>query len=148
MKNFKFIILLCFLAATFFCNAQTSEQDIQSQRDAKIIKDYYAGWVKKDWNAVSAQLADGFTFTSPAPDDHIPIEKFKERCWPQAEHIQRFEFVKIIGNEHEAFAIMHVITTDNKVIRNVEYFNFNNGKIKSIEVFFGGTGQGYPTNKK
>jgi hypothetical protein len=41
----------------------------------KIIRAYFAGWVKKDWNAVASQLADGFTFTSPAPDDHISIEK-------------------------------------------------------------------------
>jgi hypothetical protein len=148
MKNSKFILLPCFLAAAFFCNGQNSEQEMQNQKDAKIIKDYFGGWVKKDWNIVSAQLAEGFTFTSPAPDDHISIEKFKEKCWPQAEHIQKFEFVKIIGNENEAFAIIQVITTDNKVIRNIEYFNFKDGKIKSIEVFFGGTGQGFPTNKK
>ena len=114
----------------------------------KIIKDYFSGWVKKDWNVVSSQLADGFTFTSAAPDDHISTEKFKEKCWVQAQHIQKFEFVKIMGNDSEAFAIVHVITTDNKVIRNIEYFNFNNGKIKSIEVFFGGAGQGFPTNAK
>jgi hypothetical protein len=114
----------------------------------KIIRAYFAGWVSKDWNQVAAQLADGFTFTSPAPDNHITTQRFKEKCWPQATHIQKFEFIKIIGNDHEAFAIMHVITTDGKVIRNTEYFNFANGKIQSIEVFFGGTGQGFPTNTK
>ncbi len=53
-----------------------------------------------------------------------------------------------MGNNKEAFALVHVITTDNKVIRNIEYFNFSNGKIKSIEVFFGGEGEGFPTNTK
>ncbi|HEY3405796.1 MAG TPA: nuclear transport factor 2 family protein [Ohtaekwangia sp.] len=114
----------------------------------KIIKDYFDGWVRKDLNQVSAQLADGFTFTSATPDDHISTEKFKEKCWVQAQYIQRFDFIRIMGNENEAFAIVHVITTDNHIIRNIEYFNFTNGKIKSIEVFFGGAGQGFPTNTK
>ena len=93
-------------------------------------------------------LADGFTFTSAAPDDHIPIEKFKEKCWTQAGHIRKFQFIKILGNEDEAFAIVHVVTNDNKIIRNTEYFTFVDGKIKAIEVFFGGNGQGFPTNEK
>jgi len=28
---------------------------------------------------VKGQLAEGFTFTSAAPDDHISVEKFKEK---------------------------------------------------------------------
>jgi len=131
--------------ATGESNAQSSNG--QSMHE-KIIKTYFSGWEKKDWNIVASQLADGFTFTSPAPDDHISVEKFKDKCWVQAAHIKTFEFVKIIGNDKEAFAIMHVITAEGAVIRNVEYFNFSNGKIKSIEVFFGGSGQGFPTNKK
>jgi hypothetical protein len=114
----------------------------------RIIKNYFDGWVKKDWNLVERELAEGFTFTSAAPDDHIPIEKFKEKCWPQATFIQRFEFVKIMGNNNEAFAIIHVVTSDNRIIRNTEYFTFSDGKIKTIEVFFGGSGQGFPTNTK
>ena len=148
MKHFKLLLLTCIFAGQNFCNSQTSEMEKQTPGYEKIIRDYFGGWVKKDWNQVAAQLAEGFTFTSPAPDDHISIEKFKAKCWIQAEHIQRVDFVKIIGNGNEAFAIMHVITTDNRTIRNIEYFNFSNGKIKSIEVFFGGTGQGFPTNEK
>lgn len=145
MKHF--ILTLTFIFAGL-CIAVAQTPEKQDKAYEKIIKDYFAGWANKDWNQVSAQLAEGFTFTSAAPDDHISITKFKEKCWLQAQHIQRFEFVKIIGNDREAFAIVHVITQENKVIRNVEYFNFVNGKIKSIEAFFGGNGQGFPTNEK
>ena len=147
MKHFA-LILISTLAGVLSCHGQGSENEKQMPVHEKIIKTYFGGWEKKDWNQVASQLAEGFTFTSPAPDDHISTEKFKAKCWVQAEHIKKFEFVKIIGNANEAFAIMHVITTDDKVIRNVEYFNFINGKIKSIEVFFGGTGAGFPTNAK
>ena len=39
----------------------------------------------------------------------------------------------------------NITTTDNKIVHNVEYYTFSNGKIKSIETFFG-TGVGYPGN--
>ena len=133
---------LCILATAMLCRGQENSDPTHE----KIIKGYFAGWVKKDWQTVASQLAEGFTFTSAAPDDHITIEKFKEKCWPQADHIERFEFPRIVSNGSEAFAIVHVITKDNKVIRNVEYFHFENGKIKSIEVFFGGNGKGFPSN--
>ncbi|HWA26853.1 MAG TPA: nuclear transport factor 2 family protein [Lacunisphaera sp.] len=112
-----------------------------------IIKAYFAGWEQKDWDAVAGRLANGFTFTSPAPDDHLPVDKFKAKCWNQAEFIERFEFPRIAGDSNSAFAIVHVITKDGRIIRNTEYFTFEGGKIKSIEVFFGGNGKGYPSNK-
>ena len=97
----------------------------------------------------SSQLADGFTFTSPAPDDHIPLSQYKIRCWPQSQFIKTVEFVKIVQDGKSAFAIYNLTTTDNKHLRNSEYCTFSkDGKIKSIECFFGGTGAGYPTNAK
>ena len=143
-----YILITVLLAEVFSCQAQDLEANNADPMYERIIKSYFDGWVKKDWNLVKGQLAEGFTFTSAAPDDHISVEKFKEKCWEQATHIQRFEFMKIIGDNNEAFAIIHVVTNDNRIIRNVEYFKFSNGKIKSIEVFFGGSGQGFPTNTR
>lgn len=146
MKYFTRIIITSIVAMLFSFNHRIAGESYYEKE--KVIKDYFGGWVKKDWNQVSGQLANGFTFTSPNDDDHISIEKFKEKCWVQAAHIVKFEFIKITGDENEAFVLVHVLTKANKVIRNIEYFNFANGKIKSIEVFFGGTGQGFPTNEK
>jgi hypothetical protein len=143
-----FIFTTAFLAVIFSSYAQERDDKNPGPMHEKIIKDYFDGWVKKDWNLVQGQLAEGFTFTSAAPDDHIPIERFKEKCWVQSTYIQRFEFINIIGNNSAAFAIVHVVTNDNRIIRNTEYFTFDHGKIKSIEVFFGGSGLGFPTNTK
>jgi hypothetical protein len=149
MKPAIFIIPLSILITIFFGSSISYCQVKQEPLYEKTIKNYYGGFEKKDWKQTADQLAEDFTFTSPAPDDHITTDKFKTKCWPQSEHIRRFEFIKIMGNRDEAFAIIHVITMDNKIIHNTEYFRFNNnGRIKSIEVFFGGNGQGYPTNVK
>jgi ketosteroid isomerase-like protein len=115
-------------------------------RHEQLIRDYYAGWEEKRWDKVDAQLAEGFSFTSPAPDDHIPTPAFKAKCWNQAAHIERFDFIHVHGDADALFVLLHVVTTDGRTIRNLEYFTFRDGKIASIEVFFGGTGQGYPTN--
>jgi hypothetical protein len=143
IRLMKLIIVTLGLLLTVPFNGQN--QDSRPLSNEQIIKGYFSGWAKKDWSTVASHLADGFTFTSPAPDDHISVAKFKEKCWIQAEHIEGFEFPRIVNYGNEAFAIVHVITKNKKVIRNVEYFKFENGKIKAIEVFFGGSGQGFPT---
>jgi len=137
MKSMLLSLLLC--GITVAGNAQNA---------AKIIKTYFSGYEKKDWSITSSQLADGFTFTSPAPDDHIPLAVYKQRCWPQSKFIKKFDFIAIAQEGDHAFALYSVTTTDNKVIRNAEYYTFSNGKIRSIECFFGGSGAGYPTNAK
>jgi hypothetical protein len=120
----------------------------KAQDAAKIIKTYFSGYEKKDWGITSSQLAEGFTFTSPAPDDHIPLSEYKQKCWPQSKMIKKIDFISIVQEGDHAFALYTGITTDDKVIRNAEYYTFSNGKIKSIECFFGGSGAGYPSNAK
>jgi len=115
---------------------------------AKIIQAYFHGWENKNWNSIAGLLAPDFTFTSPNNDDHLPTDKFKAKCWIQADHIKKFDFIRFMENGDDAFVIYQCTTTTNSVFRNTEYFTFSNGKVKSIEVFFGGSGQGFPTNEK
>jgi len=120
----------------------------KAQNASRIIKTYFSGYEKKDWSITSGQLADGFTFTSPAPDDHIPLAVYKQRCWPQSKFVKKFDLISIVQEGNHAFVLYNATTTDNKVIRNTEYYTFSNGKIRSIECFFGGSGAGYPSNAK
>jgi len=138
-------LLLCslvILRIATFANGQT----IEKQDAEKIVKAYFSGYEKNDWNLTARQLAAGFTFSSPAGDDHIPITVYKERCFPNAKFFQKFDLRKIMVDGNTALIIYEITTTNNKIIRNVEYWTFGNGKIKSIECFFGGTGAGYPAN--
>ncbi|PWU02090.1 MAG: DUF4440 domain-containing protein [Bacteroidetes bacterium] len=136
MKLLLFTAIFCSL--TTFSKAQNAE---------KVIRTYFEGYEKKDWNIVASQLADGFTFTSPNNDDHISLATYKERCWPTCKFFKKIEFSKIVEKDNYAFAIYNITTTDNKSVRNTEYYTFNNGKIKSIECFFG-PGESFPGNKK
>jgi hypothetical protein len=136
---FSSLVLLCFATAV-------SAQTIAKQDAEKIVKTYFSGYENKDWNTTAGQLADGFTFSSPAGDDHIPIAVYKERCFPNCKFFQKFNFLKIMVDGNTALIIYEITTTNNKIIRNVEYWAFSDGKVKSIECFFGGTGAGYPAN--
>jgi uncharacterized protein YndB with AHSA1/START domain len=110
----------------------------------KVIKEYYSAWEKKDWNLIEHFLADGFTFTSPNNDDHISVRAFREKCFPEASKmIKKFYVDKVFGNGDEAFAKYQLLTLNGASFRNTEYFKFENGKIKEIEVYFG-SGQAFP----
>lgn len=124
-------ILLSLIFCNIFVHAQSQSAD---QR----IKNFFAGFEKKDWNTVANQVADDFTFTSPNDDNHINLKQYKEKCWSTgSKFFKHIEFTKIAVDGNTAFAMYNITTTDNKVMHNVEYYTFSNGKIKSIETFFG-----------
>jgi hypothetical protein len=132
---FKLSIVVIFCNISMYARSQSSDQR---------IKDFFTGFEKKDWNMVASQLAEGFTFTSPNGDDHLTLAQYKEKCWATAlKFFKTIEFQKIVVDGNTAFAMYNITTTDNKIVHNVEYYTFSNGKIKSIETFFG-TGVGYP----
>jgi ketosteroid isomerase-like protein len=130
--------------------AQQSQAPPPMARNAsieKIIKDYYAAYEKKDWSLMEPILADGFTFTSPAGDDHISLKLYKERCWPNAYKTKKFDLETVIIEGDDAYVTYNGWTTDGKLFRNTERFKFKDGKIKENECFFG-TGVSYPDNKQ
>ena len=93
---------------------------------------------------MASQFADGFTFTSPL-NDHISVKEFKDSCWGTNKFFKKVNYLKMIESGNDLMLLVEIITTENKVVRNVDIFNFNSGKIKSIEVYFG-RGSKYPGN--
>jgi len=104
----------------------------------EIIRKWYAAWEKTDWGPIDLLLADDFTFTSAAGDDHIGKSTFKSRCWEsQAGLIARFELEQVFGNGDEALVKYLCRTKNGKSFRNVEYFRFKDRKIEALECYFG-----------
>jgi ketosteroid isomerase-like protein len=117
----------------------------------EIIRKWYAAWEKTDWAPLEALMADDFTFSSAAGDDHISKSTYKAECWEsQKGRIERFELEQVSGNGDEAFVKYTCRTKNGKTFRNVEYFRFRGQKIEAIECFFGDATRGYPsvTDKK
>lgn len=89
-----------------------------------------------NWEVVKNGLTEDFTFTSPY-DDHLNIKEFKEKCWDSVKQIGEFEIVKFAENENEKF-VRYKNTINGEKVQNVEHLVFDEeGKLKSVTVFFG-----------
>ncbi len=104
----------------------------------EIVRKWYAAWESKDLDTFNALLADDFTFSSAAGDDHISKSTFKSQCWDtQVGFIQHFDLEQIRIGADDAFVKYLCHTKNGKTFRNVEYLRITSGKLESIECYFG-----------
>jgi len=110
----------------------------QNSTNEDVVRRWYAAWEKKDWGPLDGLLADNFTFSSAAGDDHISKSAFKKQCWEtQIDFIRNFELERVTTGAEDAFVKYLCHTKDGKSFRNVEYLRIKNGKLQSIECYFG-----------
>jgi len=113
----------------------SGEQDLKNE---EIIRSWYAAWINKDLVTFNKLLADNFTFSSAAGDDHISKSTFKTQCWDtQVEFIDHIDLERITTSADDAFVKYLGHTKNGKSFRNVEYFRIKNGKFESLECYFG-----------
>jgi ketosteroid isomerase-like protein len=147
MKITKIFVGLLFVLTTICSYAGFAQQSQDIMGHEKLIKQYYAAYEQKDWHMLELILDEGFSFTSPAGDDHINLKVYKERCWPNANNTKNFDLEKIIVDGDDAYVTYNGWTTDGRLFRNTERFKFKDGKIMENECFFG-TGVSFPNNTK
>ena len=112
-----------------------------STTNEEIIRKWYATWEveKQDWGPFDALLADNFTFSSAAGDDHISKGAFKANCWEtQVKFVDRIDLEAVFGKGNEAIVKYLCHTKNGKAFRNVEYIRLKNGKLETMECYFGG----------
>jgi ketosteroid isomerase-like protein len=121
--------------------AQISSAHAEAGLDPKnreTIRRWYAAWENRDWRPIDVLLADNFTFSSAAGDDHISKSAFKTQCWQtQKDFIRRFDLQRVYGSGNEAFVLYLCHTTNGKTFRNVEYLRLRDGQLETMECFFG-----------
>jgi ketosteroid isomerase-like protein len=109
-----------------------------SPKTDETIRKWYAAWEKKDWRPLDRLLAENFTFTSAAGDDHISKSAFKKQCWAtQIDFIERFDLQRIYGSGNEAFVLYVCRTKNGRSFRNVEYLRLRDDRLEAIECYFG-----------
>jgi len=110
----------------------------QEAANEEIIRKWYAAWEQKDLSTFNTLLADNFTFSSAAGDDHISKSTFKSQCWDtQVNFIAHFDLEQITARADDAFVKYLCHTKNGKSFRNVEYLRIKNGRLESIECYFG-----------
>ncbi|MCK1383787.1 nuclear transport factor 2 family protein [Bradyrhizobium sp. 21] len=106
-----------------------------------LLRNLFAAYLANDRQQVSDALADDFRFTSPF-DDGLDKATYFERCWRDTGWIARHDIERIFVRGDEAFVTYRCLARDGRSFRNTEFFTFERGKVRRIEVYFGATFQG------
>ena len=99
-------------------------------------RDCYGAYESSDRRVIEELLTEDFTFYSP-PDPGIDRASYFERCWPNSELIDGFEFKRLIENGDEVVVTYESTKTDGHRFRNTEVLSFRGDKICRAEVYFG-----------
>jgi ketosteroid isomerase-like protein len=102
----------------------------------KTARDCYLAYETGDRRLVEEVLSEDFTFYSPA-DVGIDRATYFERCWPNSELIEAFEFKRVVESGDEVFVTYESTKTDGRRFRNTEVLTFEGDKICRAEVYFG-----------
>lgn len=105
----------------------------------QLARDAYGAYESGDRSVIEGLLAEDLVFYSP-PDPGIDRGTYFERCWPNAETIASFEFVRLveIGGD-EVLITYESAKEDGRRFRNTEILRFAGEKIARVEVYFGWT---------
>ncbi len=96
----------------------------------------YGAYESDDRRVVEELLTDDFTFYSPA-DVGIDRATYFERCWPNSELIEAFEFTRLVEVGDEVIVTYESRKTDGRRFRNTEVLTFEGDKIRRVEVYSG-----------
>ena len=102
----------------------------------KLARDSYGAYESGDRKVLEELLTDDFTFYSPA-DVGIDREKYFERCWPNSELIEAFDFKRLVEVGDEVLVTYESRKVDGHRFRNTEILTFEGDKISKAEVYFG-----------
>jgi ketosteroid isomerase-like protein len=96
----------------------------------------YEAYETGNRNVIEGLLSEDFTFYSPA-DIGIDRGTYFERCWPNAEQIDSFEFERLVESGDEVIVTYEATKIDGRRFRNTEVLTFAGDKIRKAEVYFG-----------
>lgn len=109
-----------------------------SSTTRNVIRDVFRAWETGDRALLEPLLTDDFTFTSPnAGDDHLNKAEYFERCWISSDEISAMDILALIEDGDEAFVRYLATLKNGKQFINTEYFTLKDGKIASVDVYFG-----------
>ncbi len=107
-----------------------------SQDRKEIARDCYLAYESGDRAAIERHLSDEFVFYSP-PDPGIDRAQYFDRCWPNAELIESYDFKRLIESGDEVVVTYESTKVDGSRFRNTEVLTFAGEQISRAEVYFG-----------
>jgi ketosteroid isomerase-like protein len=101
-----------------------------------IVRECYGAYESGDRSVLERHLADDYTFYSP-DDVGIDRARYFERCWPNAERVESFEFKRLFERGDEVVVTYESTTTDGRRFRNTEVHSLDGDKLSRTEVYYG-----------
>jgi ketosteroid isomerase-like protein len=102
----------------------------------ELTRRAYRAYETGDRALIEDLLSEDFTFSSP-PDPQLNRAQYFERCWPNAELIQSYDFVRLVEKGDEVIVTYESTKSDGKRFRNTEVLTFRGDQICRAEVYFG-----------
>jgi ketosteroid isomerase-like protein len=102
----------------------------------QLARDCYVAYESGDRSILEKRLAEDFRFYSPY-DPGIDRATYFERCWPNAETIEAFEYKRLFETGDEVVVTYESTKTDGRRFRNTEILTFEGDKVRKVEVYFG-----------
>jgi ketosteroid isomerase-like protein len=102
----------------------------------ELVRQAYRAYECGDRTLIEPLLAEDFEFSSP-PDPTLDRTQYFERCWPNANLIEGYDFVRLVENDAEVIVTYEASKSDGKRFRNTEVLTFNGDQITRVEVYFG-----------
>jgi ketosteroid isomerase-like protein len=99
-------------------------------------RDVYDAYASGNRAALEDLIAEDFVFYSP-PDPGIDRETYWERCWPNSETLEAFDFVRLVENGDEVIVTYESTKNDGRRFRNTEVLTFDGDRLTRAEVYFG-----------
>jgi ketosteroid isomerase-like protein len=102
----------------------------------QIVRECYRAYEAGDRGMLERHLSYDFTFYSPA-DPGIDRARYFERCWPNAQQIAAFQYVRLLEIGDEVLITYECTRADGSRFRNTELMTFDGDKVARVEVYFG-----------
>ena len=101
-----------------------------------LAREMYEAFAAGDRETVERLLAEDFTFHSP-PDPELDRAGYFERCWPNHDTIDSFDFVRVVEDGDEVIVTYEAAKADGRRLRNTEVLTFEGDRLRRAEVYFG-----------
>jgi ketosteroid isomerase-like protein len=109
---------------------------MNAERNVAVARACYEAYVTKDRAALESLIAGDFHFTSPL-DNRINRATYFERCWPNSERIEKFDFIRLVPDGDRVFVTYEGQAAGGRRFRNTEILTLRGGKLIDVEVYFG-----------
>jgi ketosteroid isomerase-like protein len=109
---------------------------MQSGSNVAIVRAVFEAYGTKDRSALELLIAADFHFTSPL-DNRIDRTVYFERCWPNSERLEGFDFIHLVPDGDRVFATYEARAEGGRRFRNTEILTVRSGQVIEVEVYFG-----------